>query len=502
MKRIIAVLLAVFVSCGAALAGCTSSMPEAGVKADETEIIEVTMPEATETVPEASEAPGAPPSTVPDPPEDCGYLWLVYKGRTYAPYENFMYGMTYADNGDGAGGFICADGTAFFNGSFGQEDLPELPVVGPDFETVLWADCRIVRISLYDIDPLERIAFDISREELDERIEGSGRYMAVEILVEHTGRYIESEDKSEYMVNSYSFIVAPAKPDMTVCPGGTAASATSPCVGTAVPGEATPAPTPTPTPKPASLRLSDMSEEDCIRTLREFGAQIPGGREMGIMAMVRDFEEDIDRPYPGDVYFDDEYSLYESVRAAVRAYYSSVGAALASTPKPTPAPTARPTAVPTAVPTAAPTEAPAEETGEFIKTGFLKVRAEGLLYTPVEKLDYSKLWLDDIGGFIHGDGLWFGGYLSDPEFAAALPRVPYDPDFGFVLAEGCSIYRIDVFDVDTHERTAWKISESELRQMAASAEDGLIAAVYVSCRGRCINGEYESWGNAYGFRLG
>ena len=182
------------------------------------------------------------------------------------------------------------------------------------------------------------------------------------------------------------------------------------------------------------------------------------------------------------------------------------------TPEPTepddPEPTEKSADMPADQPTAVPTEAPVTEPGEneFIKTGFLKVRANGAVYTPVEELDYSKLWLDDIGGFIHADGLWigggFGGRLSDPEFAAALPRVPYDPDFGFVLAEGCSIYRIDVFDVDTHERIAWKISESELRQMAASAEDGLIAAVYVSCRGRCINGEYESWGNAYGIRLG
>lgn len=170
------------------------------------------------------------------------------------------------------------------------------------------------------------------------------------------------------------------------------------------------------------------------------------------------------------------------------------------TPKPTNAPTAAPTPKPTPKPTAAPVIEPGEN--EFIMTGFLKVRAEGLLYTPVEKLDYSKLWLDDIGGFIHGDGLWFGGYLSDPEFAAALPVVPYDPDFRFVLAEGCRIYRIDVFDADTHERTAWKISESELRSMAASADNGIIAVVYASCRGRCVNGEYEYWGNAYGFRLG
>ena len=100
---------------------------------------------------------------------------------------------------------------------------------------------------------------------------------------------------------------------------------------------ATEAPTEQPTEAPSSLRLSEMSEEDCIATLRAFGAEIPEGRESGIMSMVIDFEENIDRPYPGDVYFDDEYNLFESVRAAVRDYYVSIGAPLepaASTPEP------------------------------------------------------------------------------------------------------------------------------------------------------------------------
>ena len=80
-----------------------------------------------------------------------------------------------------------------------------------------------------------------------------------------------------------------------------------------------------PTERPAALKLSEMSEEDCIASLREFGADIPEGRETGIMSMVAGFEENIDRPYPGDVYFDEAYALFESVRAAVRAYYISIG---------------------------------------------------------------------------------------------------------------------------------------------------------------------------------
>lgn len=536
MKRIIAVLLAVLAGTGAALAACAPNTTVLNETNGDTIITETAENEnegaenpPSSARPDLPDAPvGAqatemlPPEpdgySAPDQPGAIDYMWLSYCGKMIIPYMSFAYAKDYVEHEDGSRGFLNADGVGFSHKL--PEVIGELPTVSVPFGTVLGENCTVDQIKLYDPASFECTAYSVAPSELQTVLCGAGKDIVVEMVIRRS-EHIEELDEDEYFAYSCAFIAAAQPPeqqtpDMSYCPRETAPSGTSVCAGTVVPGVSTPKPTP----KPTSLRLSDMSEEDCIRTLREFGAQIPGGREMGIMAMVRDFEEDIDRPYPGDVYFDDEYNLYESVRAAVRAYYSSVGAALASTPKPTPAPTARPTAAPTAVPTPKPTNAPTAaptpkptpkptaapviEPGEneFIMTGFLKVRAEGLLYTPVEKLDYSKLWLDDIGGFIHGDGLWFGGYLSDPEFAAALPVVPYDPDFRFVLAEGCRIYRIDVFDADTHERTAWKISESELRSMAASADNGIIAVVYASCRGRCVNGEYEYWGNAYGFRLG
>ena len=118
-----------------------------------------------------------------------------------------------------------------------------------------------------------------------------------------------------------------------------AACRTSPQPAEADPTEVLASPTAVPTEEPEALKLSEMSEEDCIATLRAFGAEIPEDKETGIMSMVMDFEENIDRPYPGDVYFGDEYSLFESVRAAVRAYYISIGAPLEPAPTETPEPT-------------------------------------------------------------------------------------------------------------------------------------------------------------------
>lgn len=446
MKRIVAVLLAVFVSCGAALIGCTSKEPVLTQAAGNEGAAEAAVNENV-TNPPASARPDLPDAPVgaqatemlppepdgysaPDQPGAIDYMWLSYCGKMIIPYMSFAYAKDYVEHEDGSRGFLNADGVGFSH--ILPEVIGELPTVSVPFGTVLGENCSVDRIKLYDPASFECTAYSVAPSELQTVLCGAKKDIVVEMVIRRS-EHIEELDEDEYFAYSCAFIAAAQPPeqqtpDMSYCPRETAPSGTSVCAGTVVPGVSTPKPTAAPTPKPTAAPTA-----------------VP-------------------------------------------------------TPKPTNAPTAAPTPKPTPKPTAAPVIEPGEN--EFIMTGFLKVRAEGLLYTPVEELDYSKLWLDDIGGFIHGDGLWFGGYLSDPEFAAALPRVPYDPDFGFVLAEGCSIYRIDVFDVVTCERIAWKISESELREMAASAEDGLIAAVYVSCRGRCINGEYESWGNAYGFRLG
>lgn len=172
----------------------------------------------------------------------------------------------------------------------------------------------------------------------------------------------------------------------------------------------------------------------------------------------------------------------------------------APTPKPTSTPTPKPTPKPTSTPTPKPTEKPDE--GEFPKHGYMKVLSNGGLYTPYENYEQSSIWLDDIGGFIHGDGIGFYNDLhGNEELASQLPRVPYDRGFELMLEPRCSVYRIDVYDPVSLERIAHRITEAELRAMLAENEDGAIVSVFVSCKWRYIEAQekYETWANSYNF---
>ena len=99
---------------------------------------------------------------------------------------------------------------------------------------------------------------------------------------------------------------------------------------------------PVETPEPAAELpvLSEMSEEDCVAALRALGVEIPDGLGFDIRSWVWAFEEDIDRPYPSDIYFDETHMLFEQVREAVRAYYAESGFPIH---EPTPEPAAEPT---------------------------------------------------------------------------------------------------------------------------------------------------------------
>ncbi|MBR0135536.1 MAG: hypothetical protein IJM18_04990 [Clostridia bacterium] len=78
--------------------------------------------------------------------------------------------------------------------------------------------------------------------------------------------------------------------------------------------------------KPAELPvLSQMTQEECTAKLRELGADIPDDLDFDIRIWVAEFEKDIDRPYPSDVYFDKLHSLFEQVREAVKTYYAESG---------------------------------------------------------------------------------------------------------------------------------------------------------------------------------
>ena len=140
--------------------------------------------------------------------------------------------------------------------------------------------------------------------------------------------------------------------------------------------------------------------------------------------------------------------------------------------------------------------------GEFPKHGYMKVLSNGGLYTPYENYEQSSIWLDDTGGFIHGDGIGFYNVLhGNEELASQLPRVPYDRGFELMLEPRCSVYRIDVYDPVSLERIAHRIKEAELRAMLAENEDGAIVSVFVSCKWRYVEAQekYETWANSYNF---
>lgn len=76
--------------------------------------------------------------------------------------------------------------------------------------------------------------------------------------------------------------------------------------------------------KPA---LSSLSEEQCLQTLTELGVTIPKElKNIDILSIVNDLEEDPDRPAPV-VSYTLAHELFENVRSAVKEYYGVTGSA-------------------------------------------------------------------------------------------------------------------------------------------------------------------------------
>ena len=143
------------------------------------------------------------------------YLRLSWNGKLISPYSSFYCGKTYVENEEGGGSFLYADGMNIFYqlpGLIGDNQLPE---VGPGFETVLYTDCRIVKTYAYDPVSFERLGMDFSDAELQKLLDENEGGVIVEMLVCHTGKYIESEDDHEYDEYSFAFIVKKSAPSDT-----------------------------------------------------------------------------------------------------------------------------------------------------------------------------------------------------------------------------------------------------------------------------------------------
>lgn len=223
------------------------------------------------------------PSTVPDPPAENQYLWLVDGGETVLPYKEFDYGASYVEpNEDNPNGcMLSADGRAFFEGILGSAG--SFPAVNRGYDTVIYADCAVKSITVFDAVTRERLADGVNMSELPAVIEANGQALIVQIVVCHTGDYIEAIGENEEDAYMFGYFV---KSDGNERP-----------------------------------LLSRMTEEELEVALIGLGVDMPEEPPFSITYLAALFEEDIEAPYPSDIYFDAAHNFFEEVRRAVSIYY-------------------------------------------------------------------------------------------------------------------------------------------------------------------------------------
>ena len=137
-------------------------------------------------------------------------------------------------------------------------------------------------ISVFDAVTREVLAEGIKLEELPAVIEANGQALIAQITVDHTGRYIEALDEYEHDAYMFGFFV---KSDGR-----------------------------------ERQRLSQMTEEELKETLCCLGVNM-SEPAYDPNYLVKLFEEDIEAPYPSDIYFDAAHNFFEEVRRAVSIYY-------------------------------------------------------------------------------------------------------------------------------------------------------------------------------------
>lgn len=170
--------------------------------AETAEITETAAPEQTAE---------AAPSAAPELPGDNDYMWLSYNGEMVLLFKSFYYGKTYVESDDGSGGFLHADGVAFLVGlraAIGTDDVrSKLPEVGPGFKPIYAEDCRLTGIRVYDTETLEPLESGLTFDGLLKFIDDSESDVVVQMIVLHTGRYIEAMEENEHDAYSFAFIV-------------------------------------------------------------------------------------------------------------------------------------------------------------------------------------------------------------------------------------------------------------------------------------------------------
>ena len=135
-----------------------------------------------------------------------GYMRVTgISGTVIAPYEHFESKKTYIEGS----GFLHGCGFSFYETLHGSDIIEEIPEAGPSrgITLILGLGCRIIQISVYDANSLDRLENSITTRELQSLLNGTSDHLLIYVKVAKQGRYIEEADEYESECHGCAFIV-------------------------------------------------------------------------------------------------------------------------------------------------------------------------------------------------------------------------------------------------------------------------------------------------------
>ena len=135
-----------------------------------------------------------------------GYMRVSgISGTVIAPYEHFESKKTYIEGS----GFLHGCGFSFYETLHGSDIIEEIPEAGPSrgITLILGLGCRIIQISVYDANSLDRLENSITTRELQSLLNGTSDHLLIYVKVAKQGRYIEEADEYESECHGCAFIV-------------------------------------------------------------------------------------------------------------------------------------------------------------------------------------------------------------------------------------------------------------------------------------------------------
>lgn len=135
-----------------------------------------------------------------------GYMRVTgISGTVIAPYEHFESKKTYIEGS----GFLHGCGFSFYETLHGSDIIEEIPEAGPSrgITLILGLGCRIIQISVYDANSLDRLENSITTRELQSLLDGTSDHLLIYVKVAKQGRYIEEADEYESECHGCAFIV-------------------------------------------------------------------------------------------------------------------------------------------------------------------------------------------------------------------------------------------------------------------------------------------------------